>query len=157
MPRRGACLLCRLPTLPFRKPQGGLGGFGRLPALPLALFFAPIPPAPLPGGKGEIFCFLMQGASPLASPGLNPAGTYSPNKKRYPAGGLAFFAACLPCPSGSRRGLGGFGRLPALPLACFAAPYPPSPLPLWGRGRLKVNFAGGFAPGTPALDRLRHL
>ena len=55
--RGGACLLCRLPTLP------------------LALFSFPYPPDPLPGGKGEIFCFLMQGAAPLASPGLNPGGT----------------------------------------------------------------------------------
>ena len=36
-------------------------------------------------------------------------------------------------------------------------PHPPAPLPLRGRGRLKVNFAGGFAPGTPALNRSRHL
>ena len=39
----------------------------------------------------------------------------------------------------------------------FSAPYPPSPLPRWGRGRFLVYFAGGEAPGTPALDRLRHL
>ena len=54
-----------------------------------------------------------------------------------PSGG-----ACLSC------------RLPTLPLA---APYPPDPLPRRGRGRLKVYFAGGSAPGTPALNRLRHL
>ena len=30
----------------------------------------PYPPDPLPGGKGENHSFLMQGASPLASPGL---------------------------------------------------------------------------------------
>ena len=57
-----------------------------------------------------------------------------------PAGGLAFFAACCP-----------------LPLACFSAPYPPDPLPRRGRGSPKVYFAGGFAPGTPAFNRLRHL
>ena len=44
-----------------------------------------------------------------------------------------------------------------LPLACWPAPYPPSPLPRRGRGSPKVYFAGGFAPGTPALNRLRHL
>ena len=48
-------------------------------------------------------------------------------------------------------------HLLSLPLVCFSAPYPPSPLPRWGRGCPKVYFAGGFAPGTPALDRLRHL
>ena len=46
---------------------------------------------------------------------------------------------------------------PTLPLVFDFAPYPPSPLPRRGRGRLKVYFAGGFAPGTPALNRLRHL
>ena len=61
------------------------------------------------------------------------------------------------CPAGGVPSL-----LPALPLAYFIAPYPPSPrsqsaLPRRGRGRLKVYFAGGFAPGTPALNRLRHL
>ena len=55
--------------------------FGCLPPLPLAYFAAPLPrrgrisPRPAlaerssPPGKGEIFSFLMQGASPLASPG----------------------------------------------------------------------------------------
>ena len=48
--------------------------------------------------------------------------------------------------------------LPAHPAFSFdSAPYPPSPLPQRGRGRPKVYFAGGFAPGTPALNRLRHL
>ena len=60
----GACLLCRLLTLP------------------LVCFFAPIPLPPLAGGKGEIFGFLMQGAPPLASPGLSPGGAGS-------VGGLA--------------------------------------------------------------------
>ena len=35
--------------------------------------------------------------------------------------------------------------------------YPPDPLPLRERGSPKVYFAGGEAPGTPALNRLRHL
>ena len=91
VPSGGACLLCRLPTLP------------------LVCFIAPIP-----GGKGEIFSFLMQGASPLASPGLNPGGTEQGHVSRArrvacPAGRrltlpfrnpqrwLAFFVACQPC------------------------------------------------------------
>ena len=65
--------------------------------------------------------------------------------RRYTQRGLAFFVACRP-----------------LPLACFPAPYPPDPrsqsaLPRRGRGRFLVYFAGGSAPGTPALNRLRHL
>ena len=77
----------RLPTLPFRHPQGGL------PPLPPAnpafsLLLCPLSPQPpSPPGKGEIHSFLMQGASPLSSPGLNPRGTGSP------------------CQSGTRRGV----------------------------------------------------
>ena len=47
-------------------------------------------------------------------------------------------------------------RLLTLPLVYFLSPIPPTPFPA-GRGRSKVYFAGGFAPGTPALDRSRHL
>ena len=59
-------------------PGGGACLSPRLPTLPLVYFPAPYPPAPLPSGKGENQSFLMQGASPLASPGLNPRGTGSP-------------------------------------------------------------------------------
>ena len=53
------------------------------------------------------------------------------------------------------------GGLPCLLPACLAfsllfCPHPPSPLP-GGKGGPKVYFAGGFAPGTPALNRLQHL
>ena len=54
------------------------------PAYPaFSLISFPHPPTPLPGGKGEIFCFLMQGASPLASPGLNPGDTGSTLRNRF--------------------------------------------------------------------------
>ena len=47
---------------------------------------------------------------------------------------------------------------PAAPAFSFAfCPHPPNPLPRRGRGRPKVYFAGGFAPGTPTLNRPRHL
>ena len=48
-----------------------------LPAYPaFSLFFLPpIPPTPFPGGEGGAQGYFMQGASPLASPGLNPGGT----------------------------------------------------------------------------------
>ena len=77
--------------LPKRCPRGGVLSLS--PAYPAfsLLSFPPspkgkdIPPPALaerssPPGKGEIFSFLMQGASPLASPGLHPSGTYSPSK-----------------------------------------------------------------------------
>ena len=97
------------------------------------------------------------GASPLASPGLNPGGTYSLNKKGTRRG------VCLVCRLPTmpfRKPQGGAWRFwsPACPAFSFiSCPHPPAPLPLRGRGRLKVYFAGGFAPGTPALNRLRHL
>ena len=64
-----ACLLCRLPTLPPRCLVGWRALFvACLPCLWLS-FLPPSPQPPSPPGKGEIFSFLMQGASPLASPG----------------------------------------------------------------------------------------
>ena len=149
----GACPAgCRL-TVPLWCPQGGLPSLP--PAYPaFSLLYCPQPPSP--PGKGGTFSFLMQGAPPLASPGLNrkqheltrrssyptgacPVGCRLTVPLWYPQGGLTFFAASL-----------------LLPLACFAAPIPPTPFPA-GRGRLKVYFAGATAPGTPALNRLRHL
>ena len=56
VPGGGACLLCRLLTLP------------------LAYFFAPIPQPPS-RREGVTIGYFMQGAAPLASPGLNPGGT----------------------------------------------------------------------------------
>ena len=88
----GACLLCRLPTLLF------------------VYLPSPIPPTPFPAGKGEIFGFLMQGAPPLASPGLNPDGTGS-------IGGAG-------APAPLRLSPGGTGYF--LPRQCF---LPPSPRP----------------------------
>ena len=55
----GACLLCRLPTMP------------------LVYFLSPIPPTPFPSGEGGDHKFISPGAPPLASPGLNPGGTGS--------------------------------------------------------------------------------
>ena len=72
-------------------------------------------------------------------------------------GGVPGWSPARPCRRCTRRGLALFVACCPLPLACFPAPYPPAPLPRRGRGRPKVYFAGGFAPGTPALNRLRHL
>ena len=59
-------------------------------------------------------------------------------RQRYPAGGLPGWSPAYPA------------------FTFFPAPYPPSPLPRRGRGCPNVYFAGGFAPGTPAFNRLRH-
>ena len=90
------------------------------PACPAFCFpFCPLSPHPLPRlGRGRFKVIFMQGAQPLASPGQNPRGTGKGGEPRARRGG------CLFC------------RLPTLPLACFSAPYPPHPLPRWGRGRL---------------------
>ena len=166
--RRGACLLCRLPTLPLRCPRGGVpalppaytatavpaGGaclLCRLLTLPLTCFLAPIPPSPLPGGKGVTIGYFMQGASPLASPGLNPGGTGSPCHCGKLNGGLA---PALPAQRASA--VPGGGR------ACFAAclPYlwldflPPSPQPPSRReGGDQGYFMQGASPlASPGLN-----
>ncbi len=116
-----------------QEPGGGLPG--RSPARPaLSFILLPHPPAPLPGGKG---LFLYAGASPLASP--------RPSRKRH---GLHLRCRCpaVVCPAGRRL---------TLPLALFLSPIPPPPFPLRGRGVSQSLFRRG--PGTPALNRLRHL
>ena len=75
---------------------------------------------------------------PMFPAGACPVGRLLTLPSRHPAG------ACLLC------------RLSTLPLACFLSPIPPTPFPA-GRGDFLVYFAGGSAPGTPALNRLRHL
>ena len=123
----------------------------RPPPLPLALPFAPYPPSPLPSGKGEIFCYLMQGASPLASPGLNPRGTGSTCRCRRLNGGRAPGVAGSASVSGARRGAFPPCRPPPLPLALLFCPYPPAPFPA-GRGRPRLFYARGFAPCIPGVE-----
>ena len=151
MPRR-----CRM-TLPSLSPTGvrRLG----LPLCPaFSVLFCPLSPQPpSPVGKGEIQGYFMQGASPLASPRLSRRRHGLNLRCRCPLWGLPGWSPAdlavlesvgVACPLCRRL---------TLPLAYFCAPYPPSPLPRRGRGCPKVYFAGGFAPGTPALDRSRHL
>ena len=131
VPSAGAYLLCCLPTLP------------------LVYFAAPIPPSPQPPspvGKGETQSLFRRGLRPR-HPCTEPLA-----------------ALTDPARTGARRRAYLLCRLPTLPLVYFAAPLPRRgridprpPLPQRGRGSPKVYFAGGFAPGTPALNRLRHL
>ena len=82
--RRGTC--SGVADSPRRRcPRWWLAFFAAcLP--PFSLFSCPLSPRPpSPAGKGEIFVILLQGASPLASPGLNPGGTGAGGESR--AGG----------------------------------------------------------------------
>ena len=155
--RRGACLLCRLPTLP------------------LAYFLAPHPPDPLPlRGRGRFKVFLCKGLRPLHPRGLNPGGIGFSCGKRCPRGASplagrgegwrcgARMGACpggrpptLPCrnPAGAYL----FGRLPTFCFSLLSFPHPPDPLP-GGKGGTKGYFMQGASPlASPALNRLRHL
>ena len=138
-----ACFLCRLLTLP------------------LAYFLSPIPPPALaerssPPGKGVIFSFLMQGAPPLASPGLNPGGTYSPSK----TGTQRRACPSAPCVVGLPRRCPRGGVLslspayPAFSLLC--CPHPPAPLPS-GKGEIQSLFRRGLRPRHPGIRPLAAL
>ena len=85
----------------------------------------------------------------------HPARRYDREYIAYP---ISVFSLCVAgsicrCGSGGRHGGFCFFSFPAVSI--ISCPHPP--FPLRGRGILKVYFAGGEAPGTPALNRLRHL
>ena len=137
--RRMACLLCRPPPPP------------------LACFSAPYPPARarraiFPGGEGGDQGYFMQGASPLASPRLNPRGTGSICRcRRLNGGGVppALLARrALAVPSGGLPSLS-----PAAPafslLFCPLSPQPPSPV---GKGETKVISCKGLRPLHPRAE-----
>ena len=129
-----------------------------------------------PSGEGGDSKIILPGATAPGTPALNrlrhvqplpcrssaaePGRHWGRGRTTHPVGGLplavsADHAAAVPA--------GGLPSLspatPAFSLLC--CPHPPTrarrALFPAGRGRLKVYFAGGFAPGTPALNRLRHV
>ena len=115
---------------------------GCLPTLPLVYFVSPIPP-PFPSGEGRDQGYFMQGASPLASPGLGGARHGLNLRSRRPAGAYPRrwrLDQPLRCPAGGLPG--GVPAYPAVSLLCF--PHPPAPLPLRGWGRFLV-----ISPGAP--------
>ena len=131
----------------FPVTKGGACLFCRLPTLPLACFLSPIPPTPFPSGEGGDYYFISPGAKPPAPLRLNPSGTCSPcrcdtrrgaclrrcrrgGRWRYPAG------ACLLC------------RLPALPFALILPPIPPTPFP-GGEGGDYYFISPGASPPAP--------
>ena len=90
----GFCCFVRGARL-FWSPANPAFGFLFCPPSPKG---KDIPPtrarrALFPGGKGENHSFLMQGASPLASPGLSGARHWLDLPARHSAGGLL---SCLP-------------------------------------------------------------
>ena len=134
----GVCPVgCRL-TLPLWCPARGLGGWGCRLTQPLACFSAPIPLPPFPAGRGRFFCFLMQGASPLASPGLNRKWHWDRGANHAPGGGRAFLVVGAPC----------------LQLTFF----PPSPCPPSRReGGIFCFLMQGASPlASPGLSRKWH-
>ena len=107
-------------------------------------------------GKKETKGFLMQGASPLAFPGLggarhglnlrskHPTGAYPPALVARPA--IAVPDGGLPCWSPAD---------PAISLLCF--PLSPCPLPRRGRGRFLVFLCKGLGGARHGLNlRSRH-
>ena len=98
----------------------------------------------------------MQGASPLASPGLNGTRHWLSLRCRKPKGGAAILVACLHCHCGTQRGAQGGSRLLTLPLACFYAPIPPTPFPSGEGGDLRLFYARGGAPCIPGAVPGRH-
>ena len=169
-PRRGAWRFWSPVDSAAVVPGGGLAFFAAcLPCLQ-CIFLPPIPPSPLPRrGRGRFFCFLMQGASPLASPGLNLRFTAKPTEFLY----------LERCRQPRRGGTGGDGTirrtrrrrlrwssppgqieqvprgacflccLPTLPSVYFFCPLfprPPSPV---GKGEPKVISCKGLRPLHP--------
>ena len=151
-PRLNPCALAR----PAKQVPGG--GLLCLPsAYPaFGLLSCPHPPAPFPAGRGIPRLFHARGFAPCI-PATEPARHWGMGANHAPGGGRAparhLFALPPCCLVGGR---GGFGRPPAPAFSFLFRPIPPAPFPA-GRGRFLVYFAGGFAPGTPAFNRLRHL
>ena len=107
----------------------------------LSFCFCPLSPQPpSPAGKGENQSFLMQGASPLASPALDRLRHLQSLPLWCPQGGLPSLSPVAP-----------------LPLPSFLPPIPPTPFPGGEGGESKFSYARGFAPCIPATEPTRHL
>ena len=163
--------LRHLQNLPNGYPAGGL------PSLPSAyplqfIFLPPIPPSPFPAGEGGAQGYFMQGASPLASPGLNLRFAAKPTEFLY----------LEQCRQPRRGGTGGDGtirrtrrrrlrwssppgQIEQVPrwLAFFAAclprlwliflpPIPPTPFPSGEGGDSKFISPGAEPPAPPGLN-----
>ena len=129
----------------WRHPAGGFPGWSPvLPAVPasgggLAVFVACLPclllaflpPSPyprsqsaLPGGKGEIFVILLQGASPLASPGAGGARHWLGFEETIRFGIAGGRRLQLQSITNSRKVLGGLGASFKKPPTFLRSPVP---------------------------------
>ena len=137
--RRGAWRFWSPACPAFPEAAGGAWRFWS-PAYPaFSLLSFPHPPAPLPGGKGENQGYFMQGASPLASPGLNPRGTSYPRRLRPRRGGVPPPGTCTAGTVSAANGLmqGCRGRSPRRNKVKIA-PFPGGEGG-WGDGGKKAN------------------
>ena len=118
-----------------RASGGGLAFFAACRPCRLFTFLPPSPRPPSPMGKGETLGYFMQGAKPLASPGLSRGGTGSGRGWRRPAyePGRRWLRAGNRAPA--RGGLGVYSPDLFLVQHKDFAPIPPTPFPA-GRGRL---------------------
>ncbi len=128
------------PTRPaVAIPSGGACLLCRLLPPAFSLLSCPLSPQPpSPAGKGETISLFRRGLCPR-HPCTEPLAALTDLAKQAPAGGLPALSPVAPA------------------FSLRSCPLSPRPLPRRGRGRPKVYFAGGFAPGTPALNRLQHL
>ena len=177
-PRRGAWRFWLPVDFAAVVPEGVACFLCCLPTLPSVYFSAPYPPDPLPRrGRGRFFCFLMQGASPLASPGLNLRFAAKPTEFLY----------LERCRQPRRGGTGGDGtirrtrrrrlrwssppgqieqvprvacflcRLPTLPSVYFLLPLSPQPPSPAGKGETQSLFRRGRSPRHPGTEPLAAL
>ena len=128
------------------RPAGGVPGW--LPAYPaFALLSYPYPPDPLPGGKGETKVISCKGLRPL-HPGAGRGAALGKGANHAPGGGACPLQGGVRGHPGARRGACPVGCPLTLPLACFSAPYPPTPFPV-GKGETKVISCKGLRPLHP--------
>ena len=110
----------------FLPPAGGVPGW--LPAAPAISFaFCPLSPRPLPRrGRGRPWFFHARGSAPCI-PGAEPKRRWEQGRTTRPAGGVPGWSAADLAAAVPGGGRACFVACYLPPLACFPAPYPPSP------------------------------
>ena len=132
---KGACFFSCWLRWALTLPGGGVRRLGLSAAPAFSLLSCPHPPSPLPGGKGETKVFFMQGAAPLASPGLNPRFAVKPTE-----------TFCYgQCRQPRRGGTGGDGTIRRKRRRRLRWSSPP------GQGeQVPLGFSPRRVPSTPA-------